>query len=205
MKTITPAFPCLIYEDETKDFDLIKDGIIQYAYNQERRYPESNKKSNYGGWQTPNPKFFTEDEEFQPYVDWFGYRIKEYLEHLDYDEKKKYGITVTSFWFNINRRFNFNIAHNHPNSNLAGVLWVKIPKDSGTLVFESPHEFAESNTMYLQKQNLIDRYLAWERLAVEPKEGNMIIFPSHLRHRVTENLSTEDRISLAFNLTVDVG
>ena len=34
-------------------------------------------------------------------------------------------------------------------------------------------------------------------------EGGMILFPSHLAHRVNENKSDEDRISIAFNIKFD--
>ena len=61
MKTITPVFPCLIYEDETKDFHLVQDKFIDYAYGQEKKNPKSAEKSNRGGWQSPDPKFFIND------------------------------------------------------------------------------------------------------------------------------------------------
>ena len=32
----------------------------------------------------------------------------------------------------------------------------------------------------------------------------MIIFPSHLEHDVRENLSNEDRISVSFNIKLEV-
>ena len=31
MKTITPVFPCLIYEDELSDFHLVQDKFIDYS------------------------------------------------------------------------------------------------------------------------------------------------------------------------------
>ena len=37
-----------------------------------------------------------------------------------------------------------------------------------------------------------------------PVEGRMLIFPSHLEHDVRENLSNEDRISVSFNIKLEV-
>ena len=34
----------------------------------------------------------------------------------------------------------------------------------------------------------------------EPREGSMLIFPAHLVHRVEENKSEKDRISISFNI-----
>jgi uncharacterized protein (TIGR02466 family) len=36
----------------------------------------------------------------------------------------------------------------------------------------------------------------------EPKEGDLIMFPSWLRHYVEPSKSNEDRISIAFNLEI---
>ena len=35
---------------------------------------------------------------------------------------------------------------------------------------------------------------------MEPKPGECILFPSHLEHWVEQNKSTEDRISISFNI-----
>ena len=35
---------------------------------------------------------------------------------------------------------------------------------------------------------------------IEPKEDMLIMFPAHLPHRVNQNLSEKDRISIAYNL-----
>lgn len=205
MKTITPVFPCLIYEDETKDFHLVQDKFIDYAYGQEKKNPKSAEKSNRGGWQSPDPKFFINDQEFQPLFNWLADRVKDYLEFVDYDKEVPHDVEMKSMWLNINRRFNSNIHHWHPNSNLSGVLYIKAPKDCGNIFFESPHEFTEFNTMHIQKRYFIDKYMAWRYMGIEPKEGNLIIFPSHLKHCVDANQSTEDRISLAFNMNIDIG
>jgi uncharacterized protein (TIGR02466 family) len=206
MKTITPAFPCLIYEeDETKDFHLFQDRFVNYAYNQEKKNPNGGKKSNVGGWQTSDPKFFINDQEFQPLFNWLADRVKDYIEFVDYDKEAIREVEIKSIWLNINRRFNSNSCHWHPNSNLSGVLYIKAPKDCGRIFFESPHEFTEFNAMHVQKQHFIEKYLAWRYMSIEPKEGSLIIFPSHLRHFVNPNQSTGDRISLAFNMNINVG
>ena len=47
-----------------------------------------------------------------------------------------------------------------------------------------------------------DRYNAYTSFNIPPQEGVMLIFPSFLLHSVEENLSDEDRISVAFNLDI---
>lgn len=202
MKKITPIFPNLIYEDIPQGFDELKNGLIQYIYDKELQDPEGGNKSNRGGWQSKDPHFFKEDDNFQPYLNWMQGSIKEYVEFVNYTGR--YDFTLETMWININRRFNYNISHHHPNSHLAGVLWLKCKENSGDLYFESPHEWTEFPMMHLQTKEFIDQYLACPSYSIKPQEGKMVIFPAHLRHYVDSNLSSDDRISIAFNMVIKV-
>jgi uncharacterized protein (TIGR02466 family) len=42
---------------------------------------------------------------------------------------------------------------------------------------------------------------AYDWFYIEPQEGLMIMFPSHLNHSVTSNKSDQERISVAFNIS----
>jgi len=203
MKKVIPIFPSLIYEDKPEGFLNIKNGLIDYIYNLELKNPSNgNRRSNIGGWQSDNPKFYRDDPEFQPYCDWIISNLKQYTEFMNF--KKPYDFNLDSMWVNINRRFHFNISHHHPNSHLAGVLWIKTPRDCGEFTFESPNEFTEYQLCSIQNEDMIRKYLSCPGYTINPEEGKIIIFPSHLRHFVTENLSDQDRISIAFNMTISV-
>ena len=202
-RKIIPIFPSLLYQDaKVNGFDEVKDGLIEYAYKQKEEDDDINQVvSNRGGWQTPNSKMrFYNTESFQPYMGWFGERLKEYLDHMDFKMTTGRDIYLSSMWFNINGKGHYNTSHHHPETTIAGVLWLKTPKDCGSFYFESPHEFAEYGFQQMQKQEMIDQYLACPAYRIFPHEGLMILFPSHLRHGVEINQSDEDRISLAFNI-----
>ncbi len=103
-------------------------------------------------------------------------------------------------WKNINAAGNFNIPHCHPRSDLSGVLWIKAPKNSGNIVFESP----EISNRYKELDSYSDEFKCNSNVYMTyyfpPKEGNILIFPSNLQHEVKENKSNEDRISYSFNI-----
>ena len=104
------------------------------------------------------------------------------------------GFTTASFsliniWFNVNGKNAWNKPHTHPHSFLSGVLWIKVPEDSGELVFHSP------NTHNIFGMD----YTIW---SVPPEEGKIILFPSYLEHSVNSNNSNEERISLSFNIAL---
>ena len=92
------------------------------------------------------------------------------------------------------------MPHCHPRSDLSGVLWIKAPKNSGNIVFESPEIF----NRYKELDSYSDEFRydsnVYMTYYFTPKEGNILIFPSNLQHEVKENKSNEDRISYSFNI-----
>lgn len=93
-------------------------------------------------------------------------------------------------WCNVNNPGSENYLHSHPGNFMSGVLWLQA-KDTGIL------EFVPNN--YLYKLS----HPAWPFHGVsryEPADGDILIFPSYLLHRVERNQSNKDRISIAFDI-----
>ena len=80
-------------------------------------------------------------------------------------------------WFNINPNGSFHKWHSHGSATVVGVFYIQVPKNSGNIEF----------------RGLI-------KDSIEPANGMMLIFPSGVNHQVLKNNSTEDRITMAFNL-----
>jgi hypothetical protein len=84
------------------------------------------------------------------------------------------------FWFNIARNGEKTGLHDHARvCNLSAVTYLQACCDSGDLFF--------------RRKGVND-------LCIKPEVGKIVIFPPHLKHGVHSNLSSIDRISLAFNL-----
>jgi uncharacterized protein (TIGR02466 family) len=105
-------------------------------------------------------------------------------------------------WININNYKDTNLVHNHPGSEISGVYYVKVPENSGCIVFRHPAS-SELNHYYYNTMNLGERewdsYTAshWE---MPVTERVLYLFPSWLNHYVSPSHNkTEERISLAFN------
>ena len=105
-------------------------------------------------------------------------------------------------WKNINEPGNFNVKHNHPRSDLSGVLWIKTPKDSGNLVFTSPQFFNRYHELDSYTNEFKFNSNSYMTYYFPPTEGRILIFPSNLDHEVKENKSDEDRISYSFNISL---
>ena len=103
-------------------------------------------------------------------------------------------------WVNINPPLSSNVKHCHPNCDIAGVLWIKIPKNSGDIVFHSPYNYISYNEMICYTREFQEKGKYFHDYKFSAREGNLLLFPAHIEHKVGENNSDEDRISVSFNL-----
>jgi len=92
--------------------------------------------------------------------------------------------------------------HYHGSSLISGVYYLDVPKNSGDIIFQrmSSHVnlFHTSINLEYNKQNYVNEDLQ----VFKVKNGDVLLFPSHLMHKIRKNLSNEPRYSLAFNYFV---
>ena len=153
--------------------------------------------SNEGGWQSNNIPFMDDMKIFGPLCKEIIFNSQRYIVETSLNNDKKYGIT--NMWANVNKYKDSNIIHCHPFSVISGVYYVKVPENSGGIEFVHPEQAIGSYYVhnYYEKLTPINS-ATW---MVNPKEGDLLLFPSFLRHRVTKHLNKkEDRITLAFNI-----
>ena len=189
--TTKNIFPVPIHTFDVNGFEQIQNDLIDYAYDLKNKDPKGVLISNRGGWQSSCFSLNNENDTLQSFLmDCLG----------EFPPIKKSVDLIVSAWVNINPPNSFNTKHSHPDCNLAGVLWIKTPKDCGNIVFQSPFNFqtykeVESYTEEFKSQN---KY--FHKYYFNPIEGRIMVFPSHLEHQVKPNESKEDRISVSFNI-----
>ena len=183
-------FPISIHQIDIKDFDEVKENLINYINNLKNSDPTGVKKSNYGGWQSS--LFDLDDENI----------LQEFLSKClsNFSALHQFCSVDGNYWVNINPPNSLNVKHNHPQTDLAGVLWIKCPNNSGNILFENPFVFHDFNTInaYTDKFKYMNKQS--HSFDFQPVEGRILIFPAHLLHEVGENKSNQDRISVSFNL-----
>lgn len=117
--------------------------------------------------------------------------INKYFEKI---VKPKYKVTpyITQSWINYTKEGEFHHKHEHPNSFISGVFYIKADKQKDKIHF--------FNNLYRQLKLPTDNYDAWNSdswwFSVET--GQLILFPSSLTHMV-EPVKGDTRISLSFN------
>ena len=111
----------------------------------------------------------------------------------------KQRLVITQSWFNKNPTGSKHHEHVHPNSIISGVMYFQIDQ---TL---PPIQFSKSNQDGVKldpiKYNVLNSYT----FLLPCKPGELLLFPSNLRHSVPINTGMPDRISLSFNtFSIDV-
>ena len=189
---VVNIFPSSIHSLGINNFDDYKDQLIQETYQERDEDLIGRKIYNRGGWQSNQINI----QECKSKT-----LKKIIIDSLSGFTPISENVSmVIEGWKNINAPGDFNVKHDHPRSNLSGVLWIKTPKNSGNLVFTSPQLFNKFQELY----NYTDKFKydtkSYMTYYFTPTEGRILLFPSSLEHEVEENKSDEDRISYSFNI-----
>lgn len=182
---------------------IIDTQLINLAYKLKQN--PDNKRSYHLGWVS---KIF-ELEDNILFKQFFDSKLNDINNFVNlYQLLKSYSIKCDGIWFNINPQWAYNFTHTHSGCDFSAVYYLQIPKvkhnqshDMGNkIVFDNPNP-SQMNHKFFQKimnYNEINSN-TW---AIEPQENMLVMFPSYLPHRVNQNLSKEDRISIAFNFSI---
>ena len=187
-------FPCMIHEFDNPNFNEFKNELIEYSYGERKKDPIGVKFSNRDGWQS-NPSKVTDKNNLLHSF------LVDSISNLKVI-KSFINIRIV-YWININPKGARNEKHTHPSCAFAGTIWIKTPENCGNLNLYSPFSHIGSDELSSYESNFNKSFNLNPTVSTIPKEGKMIIFPSHLEHSVNENLSNEDRISISFNLIID--
>jgi len=93
----------------------------------------------------------------------------------------KSNYALTESWANICYTYSYSKFHDHGNSDLSGVFYLKVPPNSGKLEF-------------------YNRYDSPEVTSFETWETSLFLFNGKQPHSTTPNLSKSPKICIAFNL-----
>lgn len=141
-----------------------------------------------------------------PAVGW----LKQCFDRAIADYAAEAGITYelawsVQAWANINQRGDYHNLHNHPHSWLSGTYYVAVPGrgaathrtdlNPNAISFFDPRGQANMNAISGDGQ--FD-----PEFRIDPRPGQLLLWPSFLHHLVHPNLSDEARISVSFNVVL---
>ena len=188
-------FPEPIFKYQFENYKKINNELEKYIY---KLYEEDNnglERSNRGGWHSKNFRLAEKDSIQQK----FAIQVQDYIlktfQSLGWKIKDK-NIRIKEMWAIINKKNDFNVIHTHPNCYLSAAYYVKAPKDCGNFKVESPNIAKRYSYPEIANQNELNVEVA----SINISEGDLLLFPAYLPHKVGKNKSDEDRIVISFNV-----
>jgi uncharacterized protein (TIGR02466 family) len=117
------------------------------------------------------------------------------LQEYSYQSKIKINNKISNSWFNIQDKGSILKEHAHPNSILSGGLFINVGKKASKLYFQNPNPFV----CYTDTKEPLNDY-TYEWYGFNPKKGDLIIFPSWLKHGSNQDKNFyRDRTVISFN------
>lgn len=102
-------------------------------------------------------------------------------------------------WINRHSKGEYNTLHWHSNAMLSGVYYIDSAEGAGDIVFQKSHLwtnlFHDTVRVGYKNPNMHNT----TEFFISPNAGDIVLFPSHLEHQVTPNVTDTPRYSLAFN------
>lgn len=196
MSSLHPLFITPVFFRSLPDFEHLIPVIEDLCQKGEKiasRDSSAKKWSTVGGWNSrdnlhENPDFFSLRDK----IIIFSENAFKHMAVAD-----DYEPAIKDMWAVINKPGDYNSSHVHSRNYLSGVFYLKVPENSGSLIFYDPRAQAEIISPPKKKNEPIglSHWGNWD-----PKENDLILFPAYLRHGVETNNSKEDRIVVSFNI-----
>ena len=190
-------FPEPIFKYKFEDYESFNKDLKTYIYELQKEGSSGQIKSNRGGWHSPNFKLADNNSiQFKFAVELQKYILKTF-QTLGWKTENK-NISINAMWAIINKKNDFNVVHTHPNSYLSAAYYVSAPKNCGKFQVESLNIAKRHSYPEILKNNELNTHVA----GLEVNEGDLLIFPGYLPHKVEMNESEQDRIVISFNVGV---
>jgi uncharacterized protein (TIGR02466 family) len=160
--------------------------IVSALSESRSRLPEHGE-----GWQSEQS--LHELEELRGLVPLIEATVQNVLEFLEIGET---AFEITACWANILPQGASHRMHSHPNNFLSGVYYAVTREGADTINFHDPRPqtgIVRPPMTKLTEENT-------DQVVVKVKDGTLLVFPSWLPHSVDTNKSSQQRISVSFNV-----
>ena len=158
----------------------------ELAYLKTISYREQQQNGNYRS----DDSYLLRNEEFKNIKNFLKEAVDKFTTNV---LNTKQRLVITQCWANRNPKGSKHHEHVHPNSIVSGVMYFQIYEKLPPISFTKDRQ--DGIKLNPEKYNHINS----ESFMLPCKPGELILFPSSLKHSVPINQGDEDRISVTFN------
>ena len=158
----------------------------ELAYLKTISYREQQQNGNYRS----DDSYLLRNEELKNIKNFLGEAVDKFTKNV---LQSKQRLVITQSWANRNPKGSKHHEHVHPNSIISGVMYFQINEKL------PPIQFSKANQDGMKLDPIKYNHVNSESFMLPCKPGELILFPSSLKHSVPINQGDEDRISMSFN------
>ena len=158
----------------------------EFKFIKNLRYIEQKANGNFKSDDT----YLLKHKELSKIKDFFYESLKKFTQNIIQTKQR---LVVTQAWTNRNPPHSTHHEHVHPNSLISGVFYFRQSKTLPPIQFSK--SIQESFKLNPEKYNQLNS----ETFLLPMTDGELVLFPSSLRHSVPVNQGNEERYSLSFN------
>ena len=188
-------FPTPVWTIQLENFSEINKELYDFIKDSQIKDNLGIKKSNNKGWHSND--FNMQELIPQKFIKNISPSIEKVITDMNW-EKEKQSVKISNMWAIINTGGSTNSRHQHGNSTISGAYYVRAPSNCGDIVFYDPRPAPVFYYPTAISSNLLNAQIN----SITPKEGALILFPSYVDHSVNENLSSDERIVISFNVII---
>ena len=190
-------FPEPVFKYKLKDFKDLNKELAKYIYKLRDEDSDGLDKSNKGGWHSQNFELTDEDSIQKKFATIIQPYILNVFQNYGWKTENK-NIRIKAMWAIINKDGDFNVLHTHPNCYLSAAYYVKAQEKCGRFQVENPNIAKRHSYPAVKGKNELNLEVA----GIDISEGDLLIFPGYLPHKVVKNESGIDRIVISFNVDI---
>ena len=158
----------------------------ELAYLKTISYREQQNNGNFRS----DDSYLLRNEELKNIKNFLGEAVDKFTKNV---LQSKQRLVITQCWANRNPKGSKHHEHVPPNSIISGVMYFQINEKL------PPIQFSKANQDGMKLDPIKYNHVNSESFMLPCKPGELILFPSSLKHSVPINQGDEDRISMSFN------
>jgi len=158
----------------------------EFKFIEKLRYIEQKENKNFKSDDT----YLLKHKELSKIKDFIYESLNKFTKNIFHTKQR---LVVTQCWTNRNPPHSKHHEHVHPNSIVSGVFYFKQSKTLPPIQFSKAVQ--DSFKLSPEKYNILNS----ETFLLPMVDGELVLFPSSLRHSVPINRGNEERYSMSFN------